>query len=116
MRITAGSVQASRNARTPLVSASHASALPAVCATIEREHLVGELRVDGAEEVALVGEVVVERAAGDVRAAHDLLGPDVRVPARGEQLARDAQQLGPRGDSLLLPWHTACMLGHTICM
>src|SRR5215218_1278242 len=80
------------------------------------EQLVDDLQVNGAEEVALVLEVVVERATRDVRAADDLLRPDVRVAARGEQLARDAQQLGPRGDSLLLPWHTVCMLGHTTCM
>ena len=80
------------------------------------QQIAGELAVDGAEEVALVLEVVVERAAGHVRGAHDLLRPDVGVAARGEQLARDAQQLGARRGGLLLPWHTVCMLGHTTCM
>ena len=51
-----------------------------------------ELLVDGAEEVALVGEVVVERAAGDAGPGHDLLGADARVAALGEQLAAGAQQ------------------------
>src|SRR6185312_14642438 len=75
------------------------------------EHLVCELSMDGAEEVSLVAEVVVERAARHVGRAHDLLRADVGVAARGEQLPRDAQQLGARGGSLLLPLHTICMLG-----
>ena len=72
MRITAGSVQASRNARMPRASASHGSAMPADPRDDRREQVVGELHVDGAEEVALVGEVVVERAAGDAARARTI--------------------------------------------
>jgi hypothetical protein len=48
--------------------------------------------VHGPQEIALVVEVVVERAAGDVGRAHDLLGRDAGVPALREQLARGREQ------------------------
>ena len=51
-----------------------------------------QLLVDGTEEVVLVGEVVVQRAAGDTRPGHDLLGAHGRVAALGEQLAAGAQE------------------------
>src|ERR671924_1085941 len=69
-----------------------------------------ELLVHSAEEILLVREVVVERAACDARARHDLLRPDPGVAAFGEQLARRSGQLGAGPRSLLRPRHTACML------
>ena len=65
MRITAGSVQASRKARTPVTISSSGSALPPICAPMSATSARLELLVHGAEQVALVGEVVVERAARD---------------------------------------------------
>jgi hypothetical protein len=94
-----------------------------------------ELLVDGAEEVALVGEVVVEGAPGDTGTGDDLLGADAGKAALGEELTADPQKrvaggvsarraspLGLRGRPLALraaplpPGHTVCMLRHTTCM
>ena len=48
-------------------------------------HLGLDLLEDRGEQLALVGELVVERAARDAGRAHDLLGADAGVPALGEE-------------------------------
>src|SRR4030095_3913637 len=58
-------------------------------------HLLGDEH--RAEEVALVAEVVIERAARHARLSHDLLGAHARVPARAEELAAGGDQGAPRG-------------------
>ncbi len=63
----------------------------------DRGHHLGlELLVDRAEQVALVLEVVIERAAGHLCAAHDLLGADRGVSTFGEQRPRGGQERGAR--------------------
>jgi hypothetical protein len=95
-----------------------------------RDDLGLHLLVDRAEERALVGEVVVQRAARELRAVDDLLGADAGVAALGEQLTGDAHELRARRlrslglaalrlhprDNLALPVdiHAACRL-HTVC-
>ena len=69
-----------------------------------REHgaqLVLEAAVDGLEEITLVAEVIVERAAGDARGLHDVLGRRAGVAVSREELARDTQQRGARRLRLL---------------
>src|SRR5439155_20775269 len=51
-----------------------------------------DLLGDGGEQVGLVTELVVERAAGHPGGLHDLLGAHPRVPARTEQAARGGEQ------------------------
>ncbi len=46
------------------------------------------------EQAGLVTEVVVQRAAGEAGAGHDVLGPGARVALLGEQLPGGAQQRG----------------------
>ena len=57
---------------------------------------LGELTLhlldDGPEELVLAAEVVIERAAGDARVAHDLLGGHRAVAALREQLATRGDQ------------------------
>src|SRR5439155_9692533 len=64
----------------------------------DRVHELGlELLVHRPEEVALVGEVVVQRAARDACAADDLLGSDIRVRPFREKLARGFDEPRARG-------------------
>ena len=101
------------------------------------DQLLLDALVNGAEEILLALEVVVERAAGHARRAHDLLRAHTREPAVGEERAgrgdqRLARLLGAIGHPAarrravgslgelgividLLPFHTTCML-HTVCM
>ena len=104
-RACAGSMHASRKARVPVFSSSRAS-VDAVQAARDRGHdLALHLLVHRPEQVALVGEVVVERPAGHLRAADDLLGAHGGVSALGEQLAGSLHQRGARGlRTLLLRW------------
>ena len=63
-----------------------------------------ELLVDGPEQVALVGEVVVERATGDPGTGDDLLGADAGVATLSEQVAADAQERVAGGIAATLPF------------
>src|SRR4029453_12779910 len=63
--------------------------------------LVLELLEDGAEQVVLGREVVVERPACDSRSLDDLGRRRGRVAALGEQLPRGRAQRGPRRIGLL---------------
>ena len=69
------------------------------------DELVGEVALNalegGAEQVGLVLEVVVQGAAGDPRAPHDLLDADRRVAAPGEQRPRRRHERGARGLGVL---------------
>ena len=60
-------------------------------------HLLLELLHHRPEEVLLVGEVVVERAAGHAGPAHDLLPTRCREAALAEQLPAGGEQGGPGG-------------------
>ncbi len=60
-------------------------------------HLTLQLLEHGAEQLLLVGEVVVERAAGDAGRGHDLGGGHVRVAALGEQPSGGGHQRGSGG-------------------
>ena len=82
IRVQLGSVHRSRKRRLAAISTSTGSSIPHDGLGDGGHHVLLDLLVHGAEEVALVGEVVVERAAGDPRLAHDLLGPDVHVALR----------------------------------
>ena len=115
MRITAGSVHASRKARTPATISSHGSSMPPIVGADVGHEALLQLLVDGPEEVALVGEVVIEGAARDTRPGHDLLGADRREAALREQLAAgaqegDASRVAARPGCLRVSRHTTCML------
>ncbi len=56
-----------------------------------------DLLVHGPEEVLLAGEVVVERPAGHVGGAHDLLGSHAGESPRGEQRPGGRDQGGAGG-------------------
>src|SRR4051794_33162171 len=77
------------------------------------DHLLLEVLQDGAEQVALVGELVVERPPCDTGASDDLLGADAGVAALAEQLAPCLHQCGTCG---LGPLDLGSLDIHAVCM
>jgi hypothetical protein len=59
--------------------------------------------VDGPEEVLLVAEVVVERAARQPGPLHDVLGPCASEALLGEELAGSIEQGAPRVSHVGIP-------------
>ena len=114
MRVRLESRQASRYAR-------HAASsffcgwrvLSAACGHL-RDELALHVFDDRAVQLELVGEMVVERALGDLRAAHDLVGARVGIALLGEQLPRVLEEVAPGARRLrgafALDWHTGGML------
>ena len=80
--------------------------------------LASDLLHDGAEQVGLVVEVVVERAARHPGGGHDLLGAGGGEALLGEQRAgRVHQRLAGVGDMLVSTGGGhGCIIGHTSCM
>ena len=74
-----------------------------------------DLLEDRLEQLLLVLELVVERAAGDARVADDLLGPDRRVAALAEEAAGGLEQR-PAGDRRALDLLVGGLEIHTACM
>ena len=80
--------------------------------------LAGDLLHDGAEQVGLVVEVVVERTARHPGGGHDLLGAGGGVALLGEERARRVDQGLTRIGHMLVSTGGghACIIGHTSCM
>ena len=114
IRCTAGSRQASRNASHPARCCSHGSWCGERGLRGLARHLLLDLLGDRAEQVLLAAEVVVERAAGHARAAHDLLRADVGVAALREQLAR-RRRPAPCASPRTAPPACLCEPGHSCC-
>ena len=116
MRWTSGSLHASSQPRAPTRSTASGSLAPEATAALAvlRGHLGLDLLEDRREQLALVGELVVERAARDAGRAHDLLGADACEPALGEEGPgggdqRGAGGLGAFGVLVPLDIHTVCI-------
>ena len=116
MRWTSGSLQASSQPSAPTRSPASGSVGARGHRGARRAlgHLGLDLLEDRREQLALVGELVVERAARDAGRAHDLLGADAGVAALGEQRPgggheRGAGGLGSLGVLVSLDIHTVCI-------
>ena len=99
MRRTSGSTLASSQASAPAATTASGSSVR------QRRHDVDqalrEVDLDRLEhrreQVGLVGELVVEGAAGDAGGLGDPFGPDVGVAVLGEQPAGGGDEGGPGG-------------------
>ena len=77
-------------------------------------HLRLDRLEDSGEQLGLVGEVVIQRAAGQPGRPNDLFGADIGEAARGEQRPRGGHQGVARGGRPLglgtrFVFHTGCM-------
>ena len=89
------------------------SSMPAICSPIDATSSCSSSSCTGAEAGLLVGEVVVEGAARDVRAGHDLLGapPGVARSANRARATRisSARVAAPLDIQSVWYRHTTCM-------
>jgi hypothetical protein len=80
--------------------------------------LAGDLLHDGAEQVGLVVEVMVERTARHAGGGHDLLGAGGGVALLGEERSRGVDQGLTRIGHVFISTGGAhgCIVLHTSCM
>ena len=99
MRRTSGSTLASSQASAP--AATHGQRIVLRQRRHDVDQALREVDLDRlehrGEQVGLVGELVVQGAAGDAGGLGDLLGPDVGVAVLGEQLAGGGDEGGAGG-------------------